>query len=313
MASGATGTYGLPYPVQTDPVDVAVDVQALATQVETQLLIKAPLASPTFTGIPITPTASNSDNSTQVATTAFVKNQAYATISAPTFIGTVTIPTLAVTGAATITSTISASGLAGSLLTATVGTTLGVAAAGTSAIPARSDHVHPTEYPTQTGNSGKFLTTSGSAVSWATVIGSVFQATAPAGPSTGAIWTDSDTNVLYQYDGAAWISPMGIETVTPTFVTNNYTLLLADQSRLLQLTNGATAGTLTIPLNSSVAYPIGTQIQLIQTAAGQITITPTGGVTLNGTPGLKLRTTWSSATIIKVAINSWIAIGDLSA
>jgi hypothetical protein len=313
MSSGATAVYGLPYPIQTDPVDVAADVQSLATNVETQLLLKAPTLSPTFTGVPLSTTPADSDSSTKVATTAFVKNQAYSKIASPTFTGTVTIPTLSVTGAATVTSTISASGLAGSLLTSTVGSNLGVAAAGTSTVPARSDHVHPTPIPTQTGNTGKFLSTDGSAVSWATVVGSVYQSSSPSSPSTGAIWTDSDLNVLYQYDGSKWISPMGIEPFTATFASNNYTLTIADQSRFLQLSNGATNGLVTIPLNSAVAYPVGTQIQIVQTASGQITITPTGGVTVNGTPGLKLRTQWSSATLIKVAINSWIAVGDLSA
>jgi hypothetical protein len=313
MSSGATAVYGLPYPIQTDPVDVAADVQSLATNVETQLLLKAPLASPTLTGTPVAPTPNDSDNSTKIATTAFVKNQAYSTVASPTFTGTVTIPTLSVTGAATITSTISASGLAGSLLTSTVGSTLGVAAAGTSTVPARSDHVHPTEIPTQTGNGGKFLSTDGSAVSWATVIGSVYQSSAPSSPSTGAIWTKSTSNVLYQYNGSAWVSPMGVEVSTPTFSLNDYTMILADQSRFLQLSNGSTAGTITIPTNASIGFVVGTQIQIVQTGTGQITITPKSGVTVNGTPGLKLRGQWSSATLIKVATDSWIAIGDLSA
>jgi hypothetical protein len=379
MSSGTTAVYALHYPIQTDAVDVAADVQLLATDVETQLLLKAPILSPTFTGVPLSTTPADSDSSTKIATTAFVKNQGYSIVASPTFTGTVTIPTLSVTGSATITSTISASGLAGSLLTSTVGSTLGVAAAGTSTIPARSDHVHPTEIPTQTGNGGKFLSTDGSAVSWATVIGSVYQASAPSSPSTGAIWTNSNNNVFYQYNGTSWISPMGIEPFTPTFTTNNYTMVLADQARLLQLGNGVTAGTLTVPTNTSVAYPIGTQIQLVQINAGQITLAPasittatyaSGGaaaattfvisttnaniainqlvtgtgfaantlvtnvsgttitvspaissqvsgtitfsVGLVATPGLKLRTQWSSVTLIKTNTNSWIAIGDLS-
>jgi hypothetical protein len=313
MSSGATSVYGLPYPIQTDPVDVAADVQSLATNVETQLLLKAPLLSPTFTGVPLSTTPADSDSSTKIATTAFVKNQAYSTVASPTFTGTVTIPTLSVTGAATITSTISASGLAGSLLSSTVGSTLGVAAAGTSAVPARSDHVHPTPIPTQTGNNGKFLTTDGSAVSWGTVIGSVYQSSAPSSPSTGAIWTDSDNNVLYQYNGSAWVSPMGVEIATPTYSINDYTLVLADQSRFLLLSNGTTAGSISIPTNSSVGFAIGTQIQVVQYGTGQITITPKSGVVITGTPGLKLRTQWSSATLVKIGTDTWVAIGDLSA
>ncbi len=60
------------------------------------------LASPTFTGTPLAPTAATATNTTQIATTAYVKNQGYLTtataattyapLESPTFTGTVTIP-----------------------------------------------------------------------------------------------------------------------------------------------------------------------------------------------------------------------------
>jgi len=48
MASGLTGTYLFPYPLQTDAVDVAADVQALAQGIETTMLLKSPLPMVTF-------------------------------------------------------------------------------------------------------------------------------------------------------------------------------------------------------------------------------------------------------------------------
>ena len=92
----------------------------------------------------------------------------------------------------------------------------------------------------------------------------------------------------------------------------SYTLVLADKNKIVEIAN-ASANTLTVPLNSSVAFPVGSQITFIQTGAGQTTITPAGGVTINGTPGLKLRAQWSSATLIKRATDTWVALGDLSA
>jgi hypothetical protein len=89
-------------------------------------------------------------------------------------------------------------------------------------------------------------------------------------------------------------------------------LVLADASKLVEI-NNASANNLTVPLNSSVAFPIGTQISILQTGAGQTTINPTGGVTINATPGLKLRAQWSSATLIKRGTDTWVAVGDLSA
>jgi hypothetical protein len=81
---------------------------------------------------------------------------------------------------------------------------------------------------------------------------------------------------------------------------------------LVEISN-ASANNLTVPLNSSVAFPVGTQVNILQTGAGQTTIVATGGVTINATPGLKLRAQWSSATLIKRATDTWVAVGDLSA
>jgi hypothetical protein len=77
--------------------------------------------------------------------------------------------------------------------------------------------------------------------------------------------------------------------------------------------NVAGANNLTVPLNSTVAFAVGTQINVLQTGAGQTTFVPTGGVTINATPGLKLRAQWSAATLIKRATDTWALVGDLSA
>jgi hypothetical protein len=126
------------------------------------------------------------------------------------------------------------------------------------------------------------------------------------------------------YIGAGDVTLTGTQTLTNktltapiiTLATNaqaaSYTLVLTDQSDIVEISN-ASANTLTVPLNSSVAFPTGTTITILQTGAGQTTITPTGGVTINGTPGLKLRAQWSSATLVKRATDTWVAIGDLSA
>lgn len=95
--------------------------------------------------------------------------------------------------------------------------------------------------------------------------------------------------------------------------TANYTLLLPDDGSLIQM-NVSSANTLTVPLNSSAAFPIGTQITIVQSGTGQTTITPASvGVTLNSTPGLKLRARWSTATLVKLDTDSWLVTGDLTA
>ena len=95
--------------------------------------------------------------------------------------------------------------------------------------------------------------------------------------------------------------------------TDSYTLsALTERDSLIEVAK-ATATTITIPLNSAVAFPVGTSIDILQTSTGQVTIAGTAGVTVNSTPGLKLRTQWSTATLFKRAENTWVVYGDLTA
>jgi hypothetical protein len=154
-------------------------------------------------------------------------------------------------------------------------------------------------------------------------------ATGPTGPqgSTGDIGPTGATGPNGATGPSGVAGPTGSTGVTgpagatgpygdPTLVLNpetaSYTLVLADASKLVEM-DVATGNTVTIPLNSTEAFPVGTQITIVQVGAGQTTISPTGGVTLNGTPGFKLRAQWAGATIIKRATDSWVAIGDLTA
>lgn len=99
--------------------------------------------------------------------------------------------------------------------------------------------------------------------------------------------------------------------VTNAQTGTSYTLVLADAGKLIELNNAA-AITLTVPTNSSVAFPIGTKIDLLQTGAGQVTVGG-AGVTINATPGLKLSEQWAAASLVKRATDTWVLIGNLSA
>jgi hypothetical protein len=245
---------------------------------------------------------------------------------------------LTTTGTFAATSTISASGLAGSLLTSTVGTALGTAAAGTATVPARADHVHPTTGLGLTSATlAQFAATTSSQLagvisdetgSGALVFGTTPTISTPlltlsttSSTTEGRIaWDSTNDKILVggTLNGTAQAIEFASSTLnisTPTFTTNAYTVVLTDKDKWLELSNGATAGTLNIPTDATANFAIGTQLNIIQTGAGQITIaavTP-GTTTVNGTPGLKLRAQWSAVTIIKRAANSWVAVGDLSA
>lgn len=92
-----------------------------------------------------------------------------------------------------------------------------------------------------------------------------------------------------------------------------YTTVLTDDGKLVTCDN-ASAIALTIPPNSSVAYGIGTQINIMQLGAGQVTITAGAGVTLRSA-GSKLKTSaqYAVATCCKIASDTWVVVGNLSA
>ena len=110
--------------------------------------------------------------------------------------------------------------------------------------------------------------------------------------------------------GTAYASNVVSQVAINAQTGTAYTTVLTDQSKLVTLTN-ASAIAFTIPANSSVAYPIGTQIDLSQFGAGQVTVAGPRGVTVNSASGLKLRAQYSSASCIKVATNTWLLVGDL--
>lgn len=97
-----------------------------------------------------------------------------------------------------------------------------------------------------------------------------------------------------------------------------YTFVLTDADNKLVTASNASAQTYSIPTNANVAYPVGSQINIIAIGAGQVTIQAvTSGTTTvlsnGGTAASpKLRVQYSSATLIKVATDTWYVIGDIS-
>jgi hypothetical protein len=92
-----------------------------------------------------------------------------------------------------------------------------------------------------------------------------------------------------------------------------YTTVLTDDGKLITCDNAASIA-LTIPPNSSVAYGIGTQINIMQLGAGTVTITAGAGVTLQSA-GSKLKTDaqYAVATCCKIATDTWVVVGNLKA
>ncbi len=106
--------------------------------------------------------------------------------------------------------------------------------------------------------------------------------------------------------------------ITNAIITANrqiasYILALTDINKVVEM-SVASANTLTIPPNSSVAFPIGTVIEVLQYGVGQTTLTPGAGVTIRS-EGSKLKTTaqYAQAALRKIDTDEWIAAGSLIA
>lgn len=100
-----------------------------------------------------------------------------------------------------------------------------------------------------------------------------------------------------------------IVTVTGT----TYTLLLSDSNKYLRTTNSSSVA-ITIPLNSSVEFPIGTSISIEQANSGVVTVSGDGGVTVN-TPsaaGNKTNGQYTVVSIVKIDTNAWTLIGGVA-
>jgi len=248
--------------VGLDNVDNTTDAgKPVSTATQTALDAKAPLASPTLTGVPTAPTAAAGTSTTQVATTAFV-------------------------------------GTAVSDLV--------------SSSPAALDTLN--ELATALGNDASFSTTVTNSLALKAPLASpTFTGTNNVAALTASgLITASASGVAFT-DGTQ--TKEGVASRTPIVQkTASYTLsALTERDSLIEVSS-ATGVTITIPTNTAVAYPIGTSIDILQTGAGQVTIAAVDGtVTVNATPGLKLRTTWSSATLFKRAANTWVVFGDLTA
>lgn len=94
--------------------------------------------------------------------------------------------------------------------------------------------------------------------------------------------------------------------------TGNYTLALNDRGKVIEM-NVAGANTVTVPPNSSVAFPIGTVVEVYQHGAGQTTLAAGAGVTLRSRGGaLGVAGQYGSATLRKRATDEWVVAGDVS-
>lgn len=126
----------------------------------------------------------------------------------------------------------------------------------------------------------------------------------PTGAASGFVLTSDNAG------RASWQAISANGLVVPNVQTANYTLVLADTGRAVEI-NTASAATVTIPPASSVAWTIGTIIEIYQRGVGQVTVQPGAGVTIRTALSGALRAQYSVATLRLSATDEWVLAGDL--
>lgn len=146
-----------------------------------------------------------------------------------------------------------------------------------------------------------------------------FHSTSTAAASVYAFYSEFAASVFADVTigGYGWIwdgvanSLIGYRGMPQLAKSDNYTLVLTDSGKHIYFTTGATK-TITIPANSSVAFPIGTVISIVNGYNGNLSLaitTDTLRLAGVGTTGTRTLGPYSVATFIKVATTEWYVSG----
>lgn len=100
-------------------------------------------------------------------------------------------------------------------------------------------------------------------------------------------------------------------------ITADYTATLADQYQVLEVMNKSTAIAYKIPTNASVAFPVGTVLNILNRGAGLVTISAvtSGTTTITSAGAVSAAPTlaqWKSAACIKIATDAWVVVGGIA-
>lgn len=154
----------------------------------------------------------------------------------------------------------------------------------------------------------------------------------PATYSHGLIWVDKDAPQTDPFNLDNFLTQQAVDLVylsktsaSSTYATRaeaatkNIEVVDVDSTTYpvtageiygLLVVSASVATDIVVPDDASINFDIGASFAVLRTGTADVTISPASGVTLNGTPGTKLRTRYSFATCVKVAADSWVVIGD---
>lgn len=141
----------------------------------------------------------------------------------------------------------------------------------------------------------------------------------PFNPGGGALSGASDVALINLAGGDALTFTLPDQkwenvpsaVISSSIQSSSYTLVRADAGTVVE-TNSAASITLTVPNNTSVAYPVGTFIEVMQVGTGTVSVAGAAGVTIHSPASQTTRTQWSSIGLRKRFTNTWILSGDLA-
>jgi len=98
--------------------------------------------------------------------------------------------------------------------------------------------------------------------------------------------------------------------VSDTNTTINLTL--GTHEGVFLYSDNASAVTVNVPTNASQAFPVGTEIDIIQAGAGTVGLVPASGVNLNGAnTSIPITAQWGAITIKQIVADNWIVVGKI--
>ena len=149
----------------------------------------------------------------------------------------------------------------------------------------------------------------------------------PTSPTNGQVFTSGDKTWAYSTSVGAWqlqaqtvTGPTGNTGADGSWATTQLirsitgttdTPTSADNGKLVTIDTASSGVTITI--NSSLGLSTGQRIDFAWLGAATSANFASSNTTVNGTPGLELRTRYSAATLLCVGSNSYLLVGDLSA
>jgi hypothetical protein len=136
----------------------------------------------------------------------------------------------------------------------------------------------------------------------------------PSSPTNGQVYTANGKSWTYSSALSSWLGsgvavagqiPINAQTGT------TYTLVVSDAGYCVEM-NNASSNTLTVPPNSSVAFPVGTNILVRQMGAGLTTIAAGAGVTIRTPLTLAMKGQYATASLHKRATDEWCFDGNIT-